>query len=146
MPRPDLKNAVLGGVAATIVMTLMAMYVAPMMTGMPMDIAALIAGMLAMSWGVGMLIHLMMGIIIFPLIYVYIVYERVPGSPVLRGLLWGVALWVAAVLVVMPMAGAGFLMANIGGGMAVMASLLAHLVYGGLLGSIAGGGARVQSA
>ncbi len=144
--KPDLKNAVTGGLAGTIVMTLMAMYLAPMMTGQPMDIAAMIAAMMGMNWGVGMAVHLMMGIIIFPLIYVYIVYERVPGSPLVRGLIWGVALWIAAVLVVMPMAGAGFLMANIGGMMAVIASLMAHLVYGGLLGAIAGGGTVAQSA
>ena len=56
------------------------------------------------------------------------------------GLIFGVVLWVAAVVMVMPMAGAGFMMANIGGMMAVMASLMGHLVYGGLLGAIAGDG------
>ena len=137
--RPDIKKAITGGVVGTIVMTLMAMYVAPMMTGMPMDIAAMLAGMLGTSWMIGMVGHLMMGIIVFPLIYVYIVYGFVPGSPVVKGLIWGAVLWAMAVVVVMPMAGAGFLMANIGGMMAVMASLIAHLVYGGLLGSIAGG-------
>ncbi len=40
----------------------------------------------------------------------------------------------------MPMAGTGFLMSNIGGMMAVMAALMGHLVYGGLLGAIAGNG------
>ena len=144
--RPNIKNAVPGGVAGTIVMTLMAMYVAPMLTGMPMDIAAMLAGMMGMSWTMGMVGHLMMGIVVFPLIYVFVVYDRVPGSPLVRGLIWGVALWIAAVLVIMPMAGAGFLMANIGGMMAVMASLMAHLVYGGLLGAIAGDGANVQTA
>ena len=144
--RPNLKKAVLGGVAGTIVMTMMAMFVAPMMAGMPMDIAALLAGMLGMSWAVGMVGHLMMGIIVFPLIYVYVVYDRVPGSPLVRGLILGVGLWVAAVVVVMPMAGAGFLMGNIGGMMAVVASLMAHLVYGGMLGAIAGGDDEVQVA
>ena len=138
--RPDTKNAILGGIAATIVMTLMAMFVAPMMTGMPMDIAAMIAGMMGAGYAIGMVIHLMMGIVIFPLLYVFVVYERLPGSPLVRGLIWGVLLWVVAIVVVMPMAGAGFLMANIGGMMAVMASLIAHLFYGGILGAIAGNG------
>lgn len=138
--KPELQKAVIGGVAGTVVMTLMAMYVAPMMTGMPMDIAAMLAGMMGMGWMMGMIGHIMMGVVIFPLIYVFIVYNRVPGSPLVRGLIWGVALWVMAVAVVMPMAGAGVLMANMGGMMAVMASLMAHLVYGGLLGQIAGGG------
>ncbi len=138
--KPELQKAVIGGVAGTVVMTLMAMYVAPMMTGMAMDIAAMLAGMMGMGWMMGMVGHIMMGVVIFPLIYVFIVYNRVPGSPLVRGLIWGVALWVMAVAVVMPMAGAGVLMANMGGMMAVIASLMAHLVYGGLLGQIAGGG------
>ena len=66
--KPDLKKAITGGVVGTIVMTLMAMYLAPMMTGMPMDIAAMIAGMMGMPWLMGMMGHLMMGIVVFPLI------------------------------------------------------------------------------
>ncbi len=144
--RPELKNAVYGGVAGTLVMTLMTLYVAPMMTGQAMDIADMIAGMLGMGYAVGMMIHIVMGVILFPLIYVYVVYERVPGSPLVRGLIWGVALWLVAIVVVMPMAGAGFLMSNIGGMMAVVAALIGHLFYGGLLGVIAGGGAQTASA
>jgi len=136
--KPEITKAVLGGVAGTIVMTLMMMFVAPMMTGMPMDIAAMLGGMLG-GYTMGMIAHIMMGVVIFPLIYVFI-YTYLPGSPIVRGLIWGVALWVAAVVMVMPMAGAGFLMSNIGGMMAVMAALMGHLVYGGLLGAIAGGG------
>lgn len=142
----DIKKAVLGGVVATIVMTLMAMYVAPMMTGMPMDIAAMLAGMLGGSYMLGMLAHVMMGVVVFPLIYAFVVYERVPGAPVLRGAIWGAVLWAVAVTMVMPMAGAGFLMANIGGLMAVMASLMAHLVYGGILGAMAGGAPAAHTA
>lgn len=37
-------------------------------------------------------------------------------------------------------------MSNAGGMMAVIASLMAHLAYGGLLGSIAGGGEEAVAA
>ncbi|RME15177.1 MAG: hypothetical protein D6801_07860, partial [Alphaproteobacteria bacterium] len=136
----SIQNAIVGGIVATVVMTLMAMFVAPMMTGMPMDIAAMLAGMLGGSYILGMIAHVMMGVIVFPLAYALVVHGLVPGSPTVRGMIWGVALWIAAVVVVMPMAGAGFLMANVGGMAAVMASLIAHLVYGGILGAIAGPG------
>ena len=142
--KPDITKAVLGGVVATIIMTLMMMFVAPMMTGMPMDIAAMLGGMLG-GYTMGMIAHITMGVIVFPLIYVFI-YDNLPGAPVVRGLIWGIALWVAAVIVVMPMAGAGFLMSNIGGMMAVMAALMGHLVYGGLLGAIAGNGENTAHA
>lgn len=138
--QPNLKNALLGGVAGTAVMTAMMMYVAPMLTGMPMDIAAMLSGMLGGSYMLGMLAHIMMGVIIFPLIYVFGVLRIISGPSLKSGLLWGVALWIAAVMMVMPMAGAGFMMANIGGMMAVMASLMGHLVYGGILGASAASG------
>ena len=142
--KPEIKNTVLGGLAGTIVMTLMMMFVAPMLTGMPMDIAAMLGAMLG-GYTMGMIAHIMMGVIIFPLAFV-IIYGFLPGSSLVKGLAFGTALWVAAVLMVMPMAGAGFLMANIGGMMAVIASLMGHLVYGGLLGALAKGSAIPRTA
>ena len=129
----------MGGLIGTFIMTLMMMYLAPMMTGAPMDIAAMLGGMLG-GWKVGMAAHLIMGIIVFPLIYVLVVYHFVGGTPLVRGLVYGVLLWLAAVIVVMPIAGAGVLMSNVGGMMAVIAALIGHLVYGGLLRAIAGHG------
>lgn len=140
--KPTHKNAILGGVAGTIVMTLMTMYIAPMLTGMPMDIAAMLSGMLGGSYIMGMLAHIMMGALVFPLIYVFVVLRIIPGPSLKSGLIWGLALWGAAVMIVMPMAGAGFMMTNIGGMMAVMASLMGHLVYGGILGALAARGAK----
>jgi len=142
--KPQIGKAVTGGIVATIVMTLMMMFVAPMMTGQPMDIAALLGAMLG-GYAIGMVAHIMKGVIIFPLIYVFI-YGYLPGSPVVRGLVWGAVLWLMAAAVVMPMAGAGFFMANIGGMMAAIAALVGHLVYGGLLGWVAGEGAAPATA
>lgn len=133
----DVKMAVIDGVAGTVVMTMMMMFMAPMMTGMPMDIAAMLGGMLG-GYTMGMAAHIMMGVIVFPLLYVFVLYGILPGSPLVKGLIWGIILWVAAATMVMPMAGGGFLMSNIGGTMALIASLMGHLVYGGLLGAIAG--------
>jgi len=144
--KPEITKAVIGGVAGTVVMTLMMMFVAPMMTGQPMDIAAMIGDMMGGSYMIGMIIHIMMGVILFPLVYVYVVYSLVPGSPVVKGLIWGVVLWLMAAAVVMPMAGAGFFMSNIGGMMAVVAALMGHLVYGGLLGYLAGDGSSTANA
>ncbi len=138
--KPEIKMAVIGGVAGTVVMTMMMMFMAPMMTGMPMDIAAMMGNMLG-GYTMGMIAHIMMGVVVFPLAYVLLAYGFLPGSPLVKGLLFGIVLWVLAATMVMPMAGGGFLMANIGGMMALVASLIGHLVYGGLLGAIAGEGA-----
>jgi uncharacterized membrane protein YagU involved in acid resistance len=86
-----------------------------------------------------MTIHFINGTIIFPLIYAYVLYGVLPGGPTVKGMTWGVILWLLAQSVVMPMMGGGFFSANAGGVMAVVGSLLGHLIYGGLLGAIAGG-------
>jgi len=80
----------------------------------------------------------MNGIIVFPLIYTFFVYEKIKGAPVARGIVWGIILWLVAEIVFMPMAGAGLFSANLGGMKAVMAALIGHVVYGSTLGAIAG--------
>lgn len=142
--KPDNMKAIIGGIVGTIVMTLMMMYMAPLMTGMLMDIAAMLGGMLG-GWTMGMIAHVIMGVIVFPLIYVLIVYHLIGGPPLVRGLVYGAILWLIAVIVVMPIAGAGVLMSNVGGMMAVIAALIGHRVYGGLLGVIAGHGPTRQT-
>jgi uncharacterized membrane protein YagU involved in acid resistance len=136
--KPNLTKAILGGLAGTVVMSLMMRFVAPMMLGHPMDIAGMLANMMGGVWAVGMAAHLMNGVVIFPLVYAVIVFRYLPGPPLLRGVLWGAMLWVVAEALVMPMAGAGFFSSEIGGAKAVMAALMGHLVYGALLGYIAG--------
>lgn len=136
---PDIKKAILGGVVGTVVMTLMMEFVAPMMIGRPMDIAALIGGMMGDNYMVGMAIHIMMGVLLFPLVYVFVVFGFLPGPAPVRGIIWGVALWLGAATMIMPMAGAGFFMSEIGGMKAAVAALMGHIVYGALLGVIAGG-------
>jgi hypothetical protein len=36
------------------------------------------------------------GVLIFPAIYAYALYDRVPGSPAIKGTVWGIALWLMA--------------------------------------------------
>ncbi len=135
-PKP--WRAVLGGVVGTMVMTLMMYFVAPMMLGRPMDIAAMLGGTVG-SWGVGMLMHFVNGSIIFPLVYAYLLYRILPGEPWLKGTIWGLILWLLSQILVMPMMGAGLFSARAGGLMAVMASLIAHAIYGAVLGAVTQG-------
>jgi len=135
--KPSWSRVLLGGFVGTVALTFMMYGVAPMMLGMKMDIAAMLGQMLG-SWAMGMAIHLINGIVIFPLIYALLVYRFLPGPPVAKGILWGAILWLIAQLMVMPMMGAGIFSANAGGMMAAVGSLVGHAVYGTLLGSIAG--------
>jgi hypothetical protein len=139
--KPSVGRAILGGFAGTIVLTML-MYIAAPLMGIPkMDIAGMLGSMLG-GWSMGMVMHLFNGIVLFPLIYTFVVFSKLRGTPATKGILWGVALWLVAGLMVMPMMGAGlFGMAN-GGMMATVASLMGHVAYGALLGIIAGGPAR----
>jgi hypothetical protein len=135
---PTFARAALGGFVGTVAMTAMMYFVAPRM-GLNMDIAAMLGSMLGGSWAAGLMMHFLNGTVIFPAIYVSALYGRLPGSPVARGMAWGVALWLLAQAVVMPMMGGGLFSSAMGGMMAVMGSLAGHLTYGGLLGGVAGG-------
>lgn len=133
---PTFARAALGGLVGTLAMTAMMYVVAPMM-GLRMDIAAMLGSMLGGSWTAGLTMHFMNGSVIFPAIYVYALYAHLPGSPAVRGTVWGAALWLVAQTVVMPVMGAGLFSTALGGVMAAMGSLIGHVLYGNLLGVIA---------
>lgn len=133
---PNFRTAAVGGFAGTLGMTAMMYFVAPMM-GLKMDIAAMLGSLMGGNWTAGMMLHVVNGTIIFPAIYAYVLYERLPGSPVVRGTLWGIGLWLLAQIMVMPMMGGGLFSSAMGGMMAAMGSLVGHVIYGSLLGAIA---------
>lgn len=134
----NIKKALLGGMVGTLMMSLMMQFAAPMPVGQPMDIAAMLGNMMGNNYAMGMTAHIMLGALVFPLLYAALGYRLLPGTPVIKGMAWGFILWLIAETMVMPMAGAGFFMSEIGGMKAVMAALMGHLFYGGLLGVIAG--------
>ncbi len=131
-------KAILGGFVGTVAMTLMMYFVAPMMLGGPMDVAGMLGGVLGGSWIMGMLMHLINGSVVFPLIYAYLAYRLLPGDPWVKGTILGLILWFLSQAVVTPMMGGGMFSAKAGGLMAVMASLIGHIIYGALLGALTG--------
>jgi len=133
---PTFARAALGGFVGTVAMTSMMYVVGPMM-GLHMDIAAMLGSMLGGSWAAGLMMHFVNGTAIFAAIYAYALYAHLPGSPAVRGTIWGVVLWLIAQTMVMPMMGAGLFSSAMGGAMAAMGSLIGHILYGGLLGIVA---------
>ena len=130
-------RAALGGFVGMLAMTAMMYMVAPMM-GLHMDIAAMLGKALGVGWAAGLVMHFVNGTLIFPAVYAFVVASSLPGGPVVKGTMWGVILWLIAQLVVMPMMGAGVFSSEMGGMMAAGGSLVGHLLYGALLGAIAG--------
>lgn len=132
------SRAGLAGVLATMVMTAVGLWIAPLM-GLPaMNPAAMLTGAMGGSVALGWLAHLMVGTTL-ALAYA-VVAPRLPGSPALRGALYGLAPWLVAQTVVVPMMGMPVFS---GSALLAMGSLIGHLVYGAVLGAAYGvGGAQ----
>ena len=133
----NMGKTIIAGVVATAVMSAIGFYLAPMM-GMPkMDFGAMLGTgnpMMAMPYWAGWAIHFMMGII-FAIVFVKAVAPMLKGSYLIRGLVFGLVLFLLAQVVVMPLMGAGVFS---GGHMpAIMGSLVGHLVFGAVLGLLA---------
>lgn len=129
--RPNLSMTLVGGLMGTPAMTALIFVFAAMM-GMRMDIVE----MLAQTFGglkMGMLVHILNGVITFPLAFV-LFYRLLPGPPATKGVAFGVVLWLASQLIVMPIMGAGLFCAHAGGMRAATALLVGNVVYGWLLG------------
>ena len=139
---PNVGRAIAGGFVGTILLTVMMRFVAPMMTGQKMDVAGKLGDMTGMGRIAGMIMHFLVGSVVFALIYAFLFFRFLPGAPWQKGLLSGVIFWLGLETVMMPMIGGGFFSSQMGGMKIVMAALMAHLVYGAALGGIAGGPAR----
>ncbi len=126
-------RAVIGGLIATAVMTMVGLFAAPMMGLPPMNPAEMLAGAmggnLILGWGG----HLMIGVVL-ALGYAQ-VGSILPGHGVARGATYSIAPYLMAQLVVMPMMGMPLFS---GSATLAMGSLIGHIVYGAVLGGIYG--------
>jgi uncharacterized membrane protein YagU involved in acid resistance len=126
-------KAAIAGIVGTAVMTIVGIYLAPMM-GIPrMNPAEMLAGQMGGSIVMGWAGHIMIGIVLA--VAYAVIAKSLPGAPWLRGALFGVAPWLLAQLAVMPMMG----MPLFSGSMAMAGgSLIGHLMYGATVGVVYG--------
>ena len=135
----NVKRILFAGAAGTAAMTML-MLVAPLM-GMPkMAIGEMLGGFLGIGTAAGWAMHLAIGLILAT-IYAAIFATRLPGSPVLRGAIYGVGVFLMAQLIVTPMMGGGVFSG--GNALMIAGSLMGHLAYGGLVGVLYGAGNEV---
>jgi uncharacterized membrane protein YagU involved in acid resistance len=142
--KPNWKRAMLGGFVGTLALTFMMYKGAPMMGFNKLDMAARLGQFLGTSWTAGLVMHFFIGTIVYALGYALLAYRFLPGPPVVKGMVWGVVLWLGLELVGMPMMGAGLFSMKAGGMRAAIPALVGHLVYGALLGGIAGAGVGAE--
>jgi len=128
----NVRRILLAGAVGTAAMTML-MLAAPLM-GMPkMAIGEMLGRFLGIGTAAGWVLHLGIGLILAT-IYAGVFASRLPGSPVVRGAIYGVGVFLMAQLVVSPMMGGGLFS---GGNLVMIAgSLMGHLVYGGLVGGL----------
>jgi hypothetical protein len=138
--RPQPGRAVVAGFVATAAMTLALYALVSVLAGQPLTFAML-GGVVA--WIPAMVLQFVNGSITLPLTYVYLVFRFLPGEPWIRGATWGFilwCLWCLTEIIVMPlMHDAVSGVTSIGAtAVLVVGLLLVFLVYGTLLGWLAG--------
>jgi len=124
----------LAGFVATAVMSVF-MVMKTMMGVMPeLDIAAMLAKMMGAPDTpiIGWVGHFMIGTVGYGIVFALLA-GRLPGSLVVQGTIVGMLGWLAMMVMVMPMAGAGLFGLNFGI-MAPIMTLMLHLIFGAVLG------------
>lgn len=135
--KPAITRVIGAGLLGTLVMTAVAVYVAPMMGIPPMNPADMLASKMGGMKALGWMAHLMIGVVL-AVIYARIFLDRLPGPVAVRGAVFSLIPWLIAQVMVMPMMG----MPVFSGSMAMAGgSLIGHLVYGAVMGGVVGEGA-----
>ena len=149
----NFKRTILAGAVAMAAM-LVFTYLAPRMGLYGMNVPVTLGGVFVLdpnaAYWLGLAMHLLMGVVVLPILYVALIARWLPGPAIVRGGLWGVALWALWALLGMTILAAehpqitggmmqdpGLLMQNLGPTAAVE-SLLSHALYGLFLGGISG--------
>ena len=125
-----LPRAIIGGLVGTIVFTLMMKFLAPMMIGHPMDIAAVLGAFTGLGTSAGVVLHFLLGTIGFGIGFL-IVGPYLAGPGWLRGVTFMAGVWFLAGLIAMPILGVGWFF---GGAKEALAALVGHVVLGAILG------------
>lgn len=123
------------GFAATVVLSVM-MVAKGMMGIMPeLDVIAMLSTMMGAPALMGWMAHFMIGTLAWGIGFA-LLYDMIPGGSALaKGVVFGIAAWLGMMIMVMPMAGAGFFGMAIGI-MAPMMTLVLHVIFGAVLGVV----------
>lgn len=131
-----LGNGIFAGFVATIVLSAL-MVMKTMMGMMPgLDVVQMLTTMSgAQSVLAGWIMHFVIGSIVWGGLFA-LLQDRIPGrTPLVRGVLLGIAAWLLMMVMVMPMAGAGLFGMKFGMAAPVM-TLVLHIIYGATLGAV----------
>lgn len=131
----SVARAVVAGVVGTAAMSLL-MQMAPAMGLPPMNIPEMLASVMGGLIALGWVAHFIIGTL-FAVTFAAAAAGRLPGPATVQGMLFALAPWLAAQVMVMPLMGAGFFS---GSALAALGSLMGHLVFGAVVGGVYGHG------
>ena len=134
----DIRNGMLASFAGTIVLS--AIMIMKKLTGMvpEMNPIADLAGIAHNLLGtpvvppVGWVLHFAIGIFVWGILFT-ILRSTLPGSNLIKGLIFSIGAWLLMMIVFLPVSGQGLFGMKFGMVVPVMALML-HLVYGAVLG------------
>lgn len=130
------KGAVAGFVATVVLSAIMV--VKGMMGLMPeLDVIAMLGGMMKSSAMMAWLAHFMLGTVVWGVGYAVLQGSIPGGNSIVKGIVFGIGVWVMMMVAVMPMAGAGMFGMNLGM-MAPVMTLMLHVIFGAVLGGVYG--------
>lgn len=92
------------------------------------------------NWWVEPLEYFVLATVVFPMLFNYMLYDNLPGRrPWQKGLAWGLTLWLLRGLIVGPIMGEGLFSRHAPYAVAgFWETLLAHAIYGIILGAVIG--------
>ena len=134
----DLRNGVLASLMGTIILSVI--MVMKQMAGMvpEMNPIADLAGIAHNQLGVplvpliGWVLHFALGAFVWGTLFA-ILRPTIPGSNLIKGLIFGIGAWLLMMSIFLPITGQGFFGMKVGMVVPVM-TLMLHLVYGTVLG------------
>ncbi len=132
----NIGKGILGGLAGTAVMSALMLMKSAMGVMPQLDVIHMLSGMMGVSAAMAWVIHFMIGAVWGALFALS--YRAIPGGgSVVKGMLFGTGAWLLMMVMVMPMAGAGFFGMNLGV-MAPMMTLVLHIIFGAVMGLVYG--------
>ena len=131
----NIVNGLIAGFVATVVLSAL-MILKSMMGVMPgLNVIKMLSMMMAGPLIMGWVAHFVIGTVAWGGVFA-VLYGFIPGgSGVLKGIVFAIAAWLAMMIVIMPMAGAGFFGMKFGMMAAVM-TLILHVIFGAVMGFV----------
>ncbi|MEM7191643.1 MAG: DUF6789 family protein [Pseudomonadota bacterium] len=129
----NLKNGFIAGFVATALLSVLMVIKGKMGMLPDLDVAGMLSNMLGTPLAMGWVAHFVIGTLAWGGGFA-LFYSVIPGgNAIVKGIVLGIATWLAIMVVVMPMAGAGFFGLKIGVPAPVM-TLILHIIFGAVLG------------